>query len=79
MEPRQVGENREYRVTWMIASGISITNTAAELSVRSNTISTCRIRILDKLELENSADLVRCAIKNGLVKQILLFPPQKAF
>ncbi len=53
---------------WMIASGKSITNIAEELFLSPNTISTYRIRILKKLDLENNADLVRYAIKHRLME-----------
>jgi DNA-binding NarL/FixJ family response regulator len=59
---------REFRVMWMIASGKSITHIAKELSLSPNTVSTYRLRILKKLKLENNADLVRYAVKHGLVE-----------
>ena len=66
--PHESLSDREYRVMWMIASGKSITTIAEELFLSPNTISTYRIRILKKLELENNADLVRYAIKHRLVE-----------
>ena len=60
--------DREYRVMWMIASGKSISNIAEELALSPNTVSTYRIRILKKLKLESNTDLVRYAIKHGLVE-----------
>ena len=66
--PHEALSDREYRVMWMIASGKSITNIAEELFLSPNTISTYRIRILKKLKLENNAELVRYAIKHGLVE-----------
>jgi len=53
---------------WLIASGKSITNIAEELILSPNTVSTYRIRILKKLKLENNSDLVRYAVKHGLVE-----------
>lgn len=60
--------DREYRVMWMIASGKSITHIAKELGLSPNTVSTYRLRILNKLKLENNADLVRYSVKHGLVE-----------
>jgi DNA-binding NarL/FixJ family response regulator len=60
--------DREYRVMWMLASGKSITNIAGELSLSPNTVSTYRVRILKKLKVDNNADLVRYAVKHGLVE-----------
>src|SRR5581483_4055042 len=66
--PHELLSDREYRVMWMIASGKSITQIAEELFLSPNTISTYRIRILRKLKLENNADVVRYAIKHGLME-----------
>lgn len=60
--------DREYRVMWMMASGKAITHIAKELSLSPNTVSTYRVRILKKLKLDNNADLVRYAVKHGLVE-----------
>jgi DNA-binding NarL/FixJ family response regulator len=66
--PHESLSDREYRVMWMLASGKSITHIAEELSLSPNTVSTYRIRILKKLKVGNNADLVRYAIKHGLVE-----------
>jgi two-component system, NarL family, invasion response regulator UvrY len=66
--PHESLSDREYRVMWMIASGKSISNIAEELSLSPNTVSTYRIRIFKKLKVENNSDLVRYAIKHGLVE-----------
>lgn len=66
--PHESLSDREYRVMWLIASGKSITNIAEELTLSPNTVSTYRIRILKKLKLENNSDLVRYAVKHGLVE-----------
>jgi len=55
-------------VMWMLASGKSITHIAGELSLSPNTVSTYRVRILKKLKADNNADLVRYAVKHGLVE-----------
>ncbi len=66
--PHESLSDREYRVMWMIASGMSITSIAEELVLSPNTVSTYRIRILKKLKLETNADLVRYAIKHRLTE-----------
>ncbi len=66
--PHETLSDREYRVMWMMASGKSITHIAEELSLSPNTVSTYRVRILKKLKVENNADLVRYAVKHGLVE-----------
>ncbi|HTA63031.1 MAG TPA: response regulator transcription factor [Bacteroidia bacterium] len=59
--------DREMQVLQLIASGKTVGAIAEEISLSVNTISTYRTRILEKLNLANNAELMRCAIDNGLV------------
>jgi DNA-binding NarL/FixJ family response regulator len=65
--PHEVLSDREYQVLCLISSGKSVTDIAAELKLSVKTISTYRVRILEKLNLKNNAELTRYAIKEGLV------------
>lgn len=65
--PHEVLSDREYQVLCMIASGHTVTNIAVELGLSVKTISTYRVRILEKLRMKNNAELTRYAIKEGLV------------
>jgi len=59
--------DREYQVLCMIASGKTVSEIAEDLHLSVKTISTYRVRILDKLLMKNNAELTRYAIKQGLV------------
>lgn len=59
--------DREFQVMIMISSGKTVKDIANELNLSVNTISTYRIRILEKMKLKNNAELTRYAIKNDLV------------
>ena len=59
--------DREMQVLQMIANGKIVSEIAATLSLSVNTISTYRSRILEKLQLNNNAELTRYAIDNNLV------------
>jgi two-component system invasion response regulator UvrY len=59
--------DREYDVMSRIASGKTVTEIAGELSLSGKTISTYRARVLEKLGVKNSAEIVQYAIRNGLV------------
>jgi two-component system invasion response regulator UvrY len=59
--------DRELQVLQLIASGKTVGDIADEISLSVNTISTYRARILEKLNLNNSAELTRYALDNGLV------------
>jgi two-component system, NarL family, invasion response regulator UvrY len=60
--------DREYQVMCMIASGKTATDIAKELSLSINTISTYRIRILEKMNMKNNAEITHYALKNRLVE-----------
>lgn len=60
---------REYEVFQALASGLSLSETAARLNLNIKTVSTYRTRLLDKLELKNNSELVRYAIRHGLVQE----------
>lgn len=63
----EVLSDREYQVMCMIGSGKTVTHIAEELALSVKTISTYRVRILEKLNMKNNAELTRYAIKEGLV------------
>ncbi len=66
--PHDALSNREYQVMCMLASGKTISDIAEALSLSVKTISTYRARILEKMKLENTAEIIRYAIKHGLVE-----------
>jgi two-component system, NarL family, invasion response regulator UvrY len=59
--------DREMQVLQQIASGKTVSDIADELSLSVNTISTYRTRLLEKLALNNNAELTRYALDNGLI------------
>jgi two-component system, NarL family, invasion response regulator UvrY len=65
--PHELLSDREYQVLCMIASGKTVTEAANDLALSVKTISTYRVRILEKLKMKHNADLTRYAIKQGLV------------
>ena len=65
--PHENLSDREYQVMCLIASGKTVTEVAAELSLSVKTVSTYRVRILEKLNMKNNAEVARYAIKEGLV------------
>jgi two-component system invasion response regulator UvrY len=65
--PHETLSDREYEVMCHIASGKTLKEIAAELSLSPKTVSTYRTRILEKLGVSNSAAIIRYAMRNGLV------------
>ncbi len=60
--------DREYQVMRMIASGRKLKDIADELSLSLSAVSTHRTRILRKMNMKSNADIIRYAIKEGLVE-----------
>lgn len=58
--------DREMQVLQHIASGETVSEIAEKLSLSVNTISTYRTRILEKLNLNNNAELTRYAMDHHL-------------
>ena len=59
--------DREYQVMCLIASGKTVSMIAEQLVLSIKTVSTYRVRILEKLDMKNNAELTHYAIKEGLV------------
>jgi DNA-binding NarL/FixJ family response regulator len=59
--------NREYQVMRMIASGRTIKEIGKELFLSARTVSTYRIRVLEKMNMKTNSDLIRYALENKLV------------
>ena len=59
--------DREYQVLRMIGAGRTVTEIGTELGLSVKTVSTYRARILEKLELRTSAELIHYAVINKLV------------
>ncbi len=59
--------DREMEVLRMIASGKAVSQIAVELHLSVTTVSTYRARILEKMNMTNSAELMHYALRNHLV------------
>ena len=59
--------DREFEVLKLISQGKTVSEAAEMLSLSVNTISTYRSRILGKLNMHSTADLIKYAIEKGIV------------
>lgn len=66
--PHERLSDREYQVMAMIASGKTPTEIADHLCLSVKTISTYRSRILEKMAMKTSAEIMSYGIKHGLVE-----------
>ena len=60
---------REYEVMRLLADGMTSKQAATQLQISIRTVETHRINISRKLGFSSIADLVRYAIRNGIVAQ----------
>jgi DNA-binding NarL/FixJ family response regulator len=59
--------DREFEVLRLLAAGLSPKEAGAALGVSPKTVSTYRARVLAKLGLDSTADLVRFALEHGFL------------
>jgi two-component system invasion response regulator UvrY len=65
--PHRRLSDREYQVFRLLASGKTIGEISELLALSVKTVSTYRTRILEKMGLENNAQITHYAFKNGLI------------
>lgn len=66
--PHTLLSDREYQVFRMIVSGTPINGIADELSLSVKTVSTHKTRILQKMRMNNAAELIHYAIRHQLIE-----------
>jgi len=66
VEPISLLSDRELQVLRMVVRGASTSDIADRLHLSAKTVSTYRSRILEKLRISNTADLIRYALHHGV-------------
>ncbi len=66
--PHELLSDREYQVLCLLASGKGVKDIAGELGLSSPTVATYRARILSKIGLTTTVELVRYALEHKLVE-----------
>jgi DNA-binding NarL/FixJ family response regulator len=64
--PHELLSDREFDVFRRLVNGESVSEIASSLSVSSKTVSTYKMRILEKMQMHNEASLIRYALKYKL-------------
>jgi DNA-binding NarL/FixJ family response regulator len=67
-QPHETLSDREYQVFRLIGAGNTVSQIADELALSVKTVSTYRSRILEKMHMQNNAELIHYAIQNQLVE-----------
>jgi DNA-binding NarL/FixJ family response regulator len=65
-QPHEALSNREFEVMRLLVEGLGPTEIAGRLHLSVKTVSTHKTRILEKLGLKSTADLVRYALEHKL-------------
>ncbi len=66
--PQESLSDREYQVLRLLGSGQTISDIGRDLGLSVKTVSTYRARVLEKLGMRTSAELMRYAIENQLLE-----------
>lgn len=66
-KPHERLSDREFQVMRMLAKGKTVTEIAGELSLSVKSVSTYRTRILEKMEMRTTAEIIRYSIEQKLV------------
>jgi DNA-binding NarL/FixJ family response regulator len=66
--PHERITDREYQVLVLIAKGKPLTQIAEELNLGVATVSTYRARLLEKMNLKSTAELIHYGLRHGLVE-----------
>lgn len=64
--PHAALSDREYQVFRMLVSGRGVSDIADDLNLSAKTVSTHKARLMEKMGIDNQADLVRYAIRHRL-------------
>lgn len=58
---------REFEMLRVLGAGMSLKECAKQLSISTSTASTYRSRLMEKLNLHSTAEIIRFALENGIV------------
>ena len=68
--PHENLSNREFEVLRMLVEGISVTEIALRLKLSVKTVSSHKANLMQKMGLPNQSELIRYALKHGLIDQL---------
>ncbi|WP_028215287.1 response regulator transcription factor [Paraburkholderia mimosarum] len=67
--PHEILSDREFQVLQMLAAGKTINEIAGACALSAKTISTHKMRLMQKLGLPNNAEIIRYAIRHRLITE----------
>jgi len=63
----EILSERELEILLLLAKGTSVNDIATQLNISNKTVSTHKLRFMQKLNLNTNADLIRYAVENSLI------------
>jgi two-component system invasion response regulator UvrY len=66
--PHSILSDREFTVLKLITAGLSLTEIAQKLALSAKTVSTYRARLLEKMKMQNNAQLIRYVTEHKLLE-----------
>jgi two-component system, NarL family, invasion response regulator UvrY len=66
--PHEELSEREFQIMLLLAKGKSVTEIAHNLFISDKTVSTYKMRVLEKMDMKTNADLTMYALKNKLIE-----------
>ena len=69
-QPHEYLSNREFQVLLQLGAGRSAAAISEALKLSPKTVRTYRMRILEKLHLKSTAELIYYAVRHGLVNDV---------
>lgn len=64
--PHELLSDREFEVLQCLCKGLSLNDISAQLHISAKTVGTHKARLMQKLSIENNADLIRYGLEHGL-------------
>ncbi|MBV2235450.1 MAG: response regulator transcription factor [Sterolibacterium sp.] len=65
--PHELLSEREFQIFKMLIAGHKINSIATELNLSPKTVSTYKVRLMEKLDIDNNADLIRYAVQKNIL------------
>ena len=66
--PHEQLSDREFDIMRRLVTGMGINEIAGELSISNKTVSTHKARLMQKMGFTSNADMIRYAVRYGLVE-----------
>jgi DNA-binding NarL/FixJ family response regulator len=66
--PHVLLSDREFHILRLLVRGMAVNSIAQELAISNKTVSTHKARLMQKMKMDNNAELVRYAVDHGLIE-----------